>query len=202
MRCLVLLAGLLVLCPLCADAATPCLAFTDLAQGPRSGHVDTSRGQTANVNGTIVTVWGYNLGSSQGASTLTVGGVAARAIYYWGNATAPNCGASTLYNSYQKLQCVIFQIAGTTPTGAQNIVATVNGVATAGLSFNVMTTGNIYFAPRARRVTALSPRSTATRKRCWTRWTGLTSAISVPLRLGMPALPSGWRCYLSFLMDN
>src|SRR5215470_18124880 len=145
MRCLVLLAGLLVLCPLCADAATPCLAFTDLAQGPRSGNVDTSRGQTANVNGTIVTVWGYNLGSSQGASTLTVGGVAASAIYYWGNATAPNCGASTLYNSYQKLQCVIFQITGTTPTGAQNIVATVNGVATTGLSFNVMTTGNIYF---------------------------------------------------------
>ncbi len=99
--------------PISASAATPpVLAFTDLVSGPRSGNVDTSHGQTSGVDGAFVTVWGYNLGTSQGGSTITVGGTAPRAVYYWGNATPPNCGPANLYNTHQKLQCVIFQIAG------------------------------------------------------------------------------------------
>ena len=72
-----------------------------------------------------MTLWGKNLGSSQGSSTITAGGVAPSAIYYWGNATPPACGPANLYNAYQKLQCVIFQIARTTPSGANNVVVTV-----------------------------------------------------------------------------
>src|SRR5262249_49951334 len=112
-----------------APPASPVLYFTDLASGPRSGNRDTSKGQSANQDGALVTVWGANLGTSQGTSTITLGGVTPTAIYYWGNATPPNCGAATLFNTYQKLQCVIFQVDHGTATGAQNLVVTVNGTA-------------------------------------------------------------------------
>src|SRR5215472_172127 len=60
-----------------ATSATtsPALYFTDLASGPRSGNGDTSKGQVANQDGALVTVWGANLGTSQGTSTITLGGV-------------------------------------------------------------------------------------------------------------------------------
>src|SRR5262249_38610846 len=72
--------------------ASPALFFTDLASGPRRGNGDTSKGQSANQDGALVTVWGANLGTSQGTSTITLGGVTPTAIYYWGNATPPSCG--------------------------------------------------------------------------------------------------------------
>jgi len=117
--------ALVLALPGSAWAVPPHIAFLDLISGPATGNGDTSRGQTAKVNGTIVTLWGTNLGSSQGSSTITAGGVAPSAIYYWGNATPPACGPANLYNAYQKLQCVIFQIARTTPSGANNVVVTV-----------------------------------------------------------------------------
>src|SRR5499427_6874450 len=136
--------------------ASPVLYFTDLASGPRSGNKDTSRGQIANQDGALVTVWGQNLGTSQGTSTITLGGVAPAAIYYWGNATAPNCGAATLFNAYQKLQCIIFQVNHATAPGAQNIVVTVGGVATNALSFTVRTSGSIFFvAPTGGKFTSI-----------------------------------------------
>src|SRR4030095_14815158 len=125
---------------------SPALYFTDLASGPRSGNGDTSKGQIANQDGALVTVWGQNLGTSQGTSTITLGGVTPTAIYYWGNATPPSCGAATLFNTYQKLQCIIFQVDHSTAAGAQNIVVTVNGTASNPVSFTVRTTGRILFA--------------------------------------------------------
>src|SRR5499427_7702999 len=136
--------------------ASPVLYFTDLASGPRCGNKDTSRGQIANQDGALVTVWGQNLGTSQGTSTITLGGVAPAAIYYWGNATAPNCGAATLFNAYQKLQCIIFQVNHATAPGAQNIVVTVGGVASNALSFTVRTSGEIFFvAPTGGKFTSI-----------------------------------------------
>jgi hypothetical protein len=128
-----------------AWAVPPHIAFLDLISGPATGNGDTSRGQTAKVNGTIVTLWGTNLGSSQGSSTITVCGLAPSAVYYWGNATPPACGPANLYNGYQKLQCVIFQIARTTPSGANNVVVTVGGQASASTTFTVRP-GTILFA--------------------------------------------------------
>ena len=128
-----------------SSLSAPVLYFTDLASGPRSGNGDTSRGQSAKRDGAVVTVWGANLGSAQGTSTITLGGVTPTAIYYWGNATPPNCGAANLFNAYQKLQCIIFQVDHATAPGAQNIVATVGGVATNALSFTVTTSGKIYY---------------------------------------------------------
>jgi len=152
-RVLILIASLLVYAsawaqpfPVNQPPTSPVLAFTDLSRGQRSGNTDTSKGQTSGVDGAIVTLWGYNFGSSQGSSTLKVGGVDARAIYYWGNATPPDCGPATLYNQYQKLQCIIFQISGSTPTGSQNIVVTVAGSDSNPLAFSVTSTGAILYA--------------------------------------------------------
>ena len=128
-----------------AYAVGPTLDFTDLSQAPRSGNADTAFGQTANVDGAYVTVWGQHLGSSQGTSTITVGGVSARVIS-WSNATPPACGPANLYNDQQKLQCVIFQVAGSTPTGTQNIAITVGGVTSNVLGLTVASTGTISFA--------------------------------------------------------
>src|SRR5499427_8497702 len=125
---------------------SPVLYFTDLAGGPRSGNGDTSKGQVANQDGAIVTVWGENLGTSQGTSTITLGGVTPTAIYYWGNATAPNCGPATLYNQFQKFQCIIFQVGGATPTGSQTIQVTMGGLTSNTLPFTVNATGRMLFA--------------------------------------------------------
>jgi len=129
-----------------ASGLPPVLYFTDLTGGPRSGNGDTSRGQIANQNGAIVTVWGENLGASQGTSTITLGGAAPAAIYYWGNATAPNCGPATLYNQFQKFQCIIFQVGGATPTGSQTIQVTMGGLTSNTLPFTVNATGRMLFA--------------------------------------------------------
>lgn len=125
--------------------STPALAFTDLVRGPRTGNADTSQGQTANVNGAIVSVFGENLGTSQGSSTLTIGGVAPAAIYYWGAATPPNVPAA-LSNSYQALQMITFQVPSTCPLGTQNIAVTVNGLTSNSLTFTVASSGNILFS--------------------------------------------------------
>src|SRR5439155_16653680 len=62
-----------------------------------------------------------------------------------GNATPPACGPANLYNGYQNLQCVIFQVAGATPSGAQNVMVTVGGKASAPTTFTVRP-GRIIFA--------------------------------------------------------
>ena len=124
----------------------PALRFTDLTRGNRTGNGDTSKGLVANQHGAIVTVWGENLGDAQGTSTLTIGGVAPAAIYYWGKAIAPACGPATLHNPYQQMGCVIFQVADTTPLGAQPIMLTTAGGVSPALSFTVTATGAIKYA--------------------------------------------------------
>ena len=70
-------------------AGDPVLSFSDLVYGPSTGNTDTSLGQKAGEDGAIVSVWGLNLGASQGSSSISVGGVPAARIYYWGNAVPP-----------------------------------------------------------------------------------------------------------------
>ena len=76
----------LVLMPVLSSAAVnPVLNFSDLITGPDSGLGD-GKG-----SGVIVTVWGQNLGSSQGASTISfvdASGTERNAahVYYWKNA--------------------------------------------------------------------------------------------------------------------
>jgi len=118
---------------------TPYICFTDLTSGPSTGNSDNSQiGQVAGQDGAIVSLWGKNLGSSQGSSQVLVGGQIAR-IYRWGNATAP----AELYNTLG-LQMVEFQIPGTLSMGATDIKVVVNGVTSNTLPF-IIRTGNIFF---------------------------------------------------------
>ncbi len=69
--------------------STPVLFFSDLISGPATGNTDTSLGQSSGVHGSIVTVWGKNLGSSQGTSKIYCNDVEAPYVYSWGNNTTP-----------------------------------------------------------------------------------------------------------------
>jgi hypothetical protein len=119
-----------------ADRA-PVLLFSDLASGPRSGNSDDSQpGQTAGVDGAIVTVWGKRLGTVAGR--VRVGGIDAR-IYMWGNATAP-----ADLSSQHGMQMIAFQIPAQVAEGATTIEAVArNGVSNA-LPFTVRA-GSIRF---------------------------------------------------------
>jgi hypothetical protein len=126
-----------------ATAGTPpALFFSDLNVASNTGLTD---GSVKN-QGAIVTIWGTNLGSSQGTSTITVGGVAPAYIYYWKNAdgTLPG-GPADLYTK-QQMQEIAFALSSSTPTGSQNIVVTVSGSASNALPITVTNTaGTIYF---------------------------------------------------------
>lgn len=97
----------------------PALFFSDLVIAPRRGNSDTSAGQRAGVDGAIVTVWGKNLGDSQGDSIVSVGGVAAR-VLAWG----PAQHGADLYTRLG-LQSIALQIPGDAPLGDTTIEVTV-----------------------------------------------------------------------------
>jgi len=119
-------------------AGGPVLLFSDLVTVPNTGNSDTTYG-AANQNGAYVTVWGMNLGSSQGSSQITLGGMPALVVS-WGNATAPA-------NLYAKLgmQMIVFQVPNTVSVGSVNLQVTVNGVASNTLALTVTNSGPIYF---------------------------------------------------------
>ncbi|MGA2034497.1 MAG: hypothetical protein ABSG68_19800 [Thermoguttaceae bacterium] len=121
-----------------AQTAGPILCFSDLDSGPRTGNSDTSREQAAGRDGAIVTVWGKNLGSSQGDSRIMVNGAEAR-VYCWGNATAP----ANLYVRH-RLQMVCFQVRQAARDGLGVICLVVNGRKSNELPFTVRA-GCIYF---------------------------------------------------------
>lgn len=115
------------------------LNFSDLITGP-----DTGLGDGVG-SGVIVTVWGQNLGSSQGVSTIEYcdSGATCRAgyVYYWKNAdgTLPS-GPANLYESHG-MQEIAFSIPDSA-VGAGTIKVTVDGSSQT-LPFTVRT-GSIY----------------------------------------------------------
>ncbi|MFZ1529965.1 MAG: IPT/TIG domain-containing protein [Ferruginibacter sp.] len=118
---------------------TPFICFTDINSGPATGNSDHSQpGQSAGQDGAIVTIWGKNLGSSQGSSQVLTGGIPAR-IYRWANATAP----AQLYTKLG-MQMIEFQIPGTLPNGITTLQVVVNGISSNSVSFTIRS-GNIYF---------------------------------------------------------
>jgi uncharacterized protein (TIGR03437 family) len=123
--------------PPAAAPGAPALMFSDLASGPSSGNSDNSQpGQTAGLDGAIVTVWGKNLGTTAG--TVRVGGVPAR-VYSWGNATAP-----ADLQVRHGMQMISFQVPHQAPNGATTIQAVSGGVASNPLPFTVRA-GAIHF---------------------------------------------------------
>ncbi len=118
--------------------AAPVLNFTDIISGPATGNTDTQG------SGAIVTVYGNNLGSTQGTSTIYVGGVEATQIYYWRNATGSNAGSPADLYTYHKMQEISFAVPATAVSGANTIKVTVDGTDSGTLPFTVRA-GNIYF---------------------------------------------------------
>jgi len=105
-------------------AQAPRIFFTDLSSGPNTGG--------ENNNGAFVTIYGNNFGTSQGASTVTVGGSAVASYRIW--------GAAHLW--YQK---IVVQLGPNAKTG--NIVVTTSAGSSNAMPFTVRA-GNIYFASK------------------------------------------------------
>jgi len=120
----------------------PVLFFSDLVSGPRAGNGDASGGRSGQ-DGAIVTLWGRNLGSTQGSSKVYANGVEAASYYSWGNATAP----ADLY-TYHRMQRISFQLSRLAQNGLGSIYVVVNGRQSNALPFTVRA-GNIYFAATA-----------------------------------------------------
>jgi hypothetical protein len=115
------------------------LYFSDIISGPNSGNSDISGGRSG-LDGAIVTIWGRNLGESQGSSKVYANGVEAASYYSWGNATTP----ADLY-SFHQMQMVSFQISHLAKDGLGTIYVVVNSIPSNTLPFTVRA-GNIYFA--------------------------------------------------------
>lgn len=120
----------------------PVLFFSDLTSGPKSGNSDTSDGR-AGQDGAIVTVWGRNLGETQGNSKVYANRVEAASYYRWENATAP----VNLYSAL-RLQKVSFQVSHLAQDGRGEIYITVNGKPSNTLPFTIRA-GNIFFVQLA-----------------------------------------------------
>jgi hypothetical protein len=121
-----------------AFAALPVLNFSDIDSGPNTGNTDGLG------SGAIVTIWGNNLGTSQGSSRVYVGGVEAAYIYYWKNADGTLPGGPADLKTYHRMQEIAFSVPSAAPSGATTIRVTVNGVDSNTLPFTVRS-GNIRF---------------------------------------------------------
>lgn len=125
----------------------PVIRFTDLISGPKTGLGDGLG------DGVIVTIWGQNLGSSQGNSTIQFidSNMAAHNghVYYWKDADgALPSGPSNLYESH-KMQEIAFSIPAASADGLGMIRVTVNEqqwstpfTVRAGSIYHVTPTGN------------------------------------------------------------
>lgn len=129
---------LLVILPVPLFAAEPILHFSDIVSGPKTGLGD-GLGE-----GAIVTIWGNNLGSSQGTSKIYCNGVEASHVYYWRNAdgTVPS-GPADLY-TYHGMQEIAFSIGATATDGLGSIYVELGGAKSNSLPFTVRS-GNIYY---------------------------------------------------------
>lgn len=127
-----------------SQAATPSLNFSDLIDGPKSGLGD-GLGE-----GAIVTVWGNNLGSSQGSSKIYIKDSASNSfeaahVYYWGNADGTSNGTHADLFTRQKMQEISFSIPSALADGAGKIYVTTPDGTSNELDFYVRSTGTIYW---------------------------------------------------------
>jgi len=116
-------------------AATPYLAFSDIISGPDTG-IGDSLG-----SGAIITVWGNNLGTSQGSSKVYFTDSASQKreaahVYYWCNADGSSGGPSNL--TKLGLQEIAFSLPDGA-AGAGTISVAVGGVDSNTLAFTVQT---------------------------------------------------------------
>ncbi len=119
--------------------ANPVLLFSDIISGPKSG-LNDGLGE-----GAIVTIWGKNLGGSQGDSKLFCDGVEAAHVYYWENGI-PNDGIggpADMY-TYHQMQEIAFSIPSNVSDGPIKLMVQVNGINSNELDFTVRS-GSIHY---------------------------------------------------------
>jgi IPT/TIG domain len=119
-------------------ASVPVLYFTDITSGPKSGNSDTSGGRSG-LDGAIITLWGTNLGGTQGSSKVYINGIEAASTYSWGNATAS--ADLVTFHHMQKIACQVSHLA---QDGTGSIEVVVNGKISNSLPFTVRD-GYIFF---------------------------------------------------------
>jgi hypothetical protein len=111
--------------------AEPVLYFSDITNGPKTGLGD-GKG-----SGVIVTVWGMNLGNTQGSSKVYCNGQESARVYYWGNADGSKAaGPADLYTSHG-MQTISFSVASNAANGTGSIFVAINGVNSNTLHFTV-----------------------------------------------------------------
>lgn len=120
-------------------AATPIVFFSDMTDGPTSGW----EGSTA--KGAAVSIWGYNLNTSRGASTITVCGVTLN-----NNTDYAEWGATTNPTSARGLQRITFWLNSNMITGPSTIhVTTADGNSnTVPFYCRALGSNHIYFVSR------------------------------------------------------
>ena len=130
--------GIIIILLANVAGAAPLLNFSDITSGPKTWNTDGVG------SGAIVTIWGNNLGSTQGSSKVYVGNVEATAIYYWKDADGDLPGGPADLKTYHKMQEIAFSIPSSAVDGANAIKVVVDGLTSNTLPFTVRT-GNIYF---------------------------------------------------------
>ncbi len=105
----------------------PRIFYSDLVSGPNTGG--------ENNNGVYVTIYGHGFGSSQGSSTVTIGGHAPAQYKLW----CGSCWGGVSGTEYDK---VTIQLGSSAASG--NIVLTTSAGTSNGIPFTVRS-GNIYF---------------------------------------------------------
>lgn len=122
-------------------AADPVLRFSNFTDGPDTGLNDDTTG-----SGTIVTIWGQNLGASQGTSKVYFTDSEATKreasyVYYWGTSDGSN---SPSEHSVQKMQEISFSIPDSA-LGAGTMTVEVEGVVSNTLPFYTRASGSCYY---------------------------------------------------------
>ncbi len=118
--------------------ASPVLNFSDIVSGPKTG-LNDGLGE-----GTIVTVWGQNLGDTQGASKIFIDNKEAAHIYYWGKADGNMATGPAELSTYHKIQTIAFSIPATASDGLVSIHVEVNGQLSETLPFTIRN-GDIFY---------------------------------------------------------
>ena len=121
-----------------AQAASPVLNFSDIISGPKMG-LNDGLGE-----GAIVTVWGQNLGDTQGASKIYIDNKEAAHIYYWGKADGNMATGPAELSTYHKIQTIAFSIPATVSDGLVSIHVEVDGQLSETLPFTVRN-GDIFY---------------------------------------------------------
>jgi len=140
---ILIFASLFLLTPKLQAAASPVLNFSDLINGPKTG-LNDGLGE-----GAIVTIWGNNLGNTQGSSKVYFKDaqnniIEAAHVYYWKNADGQLPGGPSDLYTHHRMQEIAFSIPATAADGAGKIFVRVDGVDSGELEFTIRS-GNIFY---------------------------------------------------------